>query len=69
VGTLDELKFDSKYVEAQAFAYFGYLALQGVPLGGAWTGVNDWTPGAHIIPGRNWLRIVQKLARADGEDS
>jgi anhydro-N-acetylmuramic acid kinase len=65
VSTLDELSVDSRYVEAQAFAYFGYLALQGKALGGPWTGIPDWAPPAHIIPGRNW-KNVQRLIRAAG---
>ncbi len=64
VGTLDELGIDARYLEANAFAYFGYIALQGFPLGGSWTGVNGWAPPAHIIPGRNWPRIVRQLSRA-----
>jgi anhydro-N-acetylmuramic acid kinase len=64
VGTVDELGFDSKYLESQAFAFFAYTALQGKSLGGAWTGAGDWAPGAHIIPGRNWSSIVRRLARA-----
>lgn len=63
VTTLDEASFDSRYLEAQAFAYFGSLALLGHSLGGAWTGVTGWAPSAHIIPGRNWPKIVRKLAR------
>lgn len=54
---------NSQYLESQAFAYFGYLALRAQPLGGAWTGVTGWAPAAHIIPGRNWARIVQTLSR------
>jgi anhydro-N-acetylmuramic acid kinase len=62
IGTLDELGIDARYLEANAFGYFGYLALKGHALGGSWTGVNGWAPPAHIIPGRNWPKIVQRLA-------
>jgi anhydro-N-acetylmuramic acid kinase len=63
IAPLTELGIDPHYLEANAFAYFGHLALQGQALGGAWTGVRDWAPPAHITPGRAWPRIVQQLAR------
>jgi len=63
VGTIEEAGLDSKFLEAQAFAYFGYIALQGIALGGSWTGVPGWAPPAHIIPGRNWPNIVRQFAR------
>jgi anhydro-N-acetylmuramic acid kinase len=62
INALDELGVNARYVEANAFAYFGFLALQSCPLGGAWTGVSGWAPAAHIIPGRNWPQIVRRLA-------
>jgi len=64
ISTLEEVGYDSSYIEAQAFAYFGYLALLGKPLGGEWTGASERAPSAHITPGANWPGIVQKLARA-----
>lgn len=64
IASLNELGVDPRYLEANAFAYFGFLALRGQALGGSWTGVRDWAPPAHITPGRNWPRIVQLLARA-----
>lgn len=64
IARLDELGVDPDYLEANAFAYFGFLALRGHALGGSWTGVPGWAPPAHITPGRNWPRIVQQLARA-----
>jgi anhydro-N-acetylmuramic acid kinase len=63
IASLTELGVDPHYVEANAFAYFGYLALQGRALGGGWTGVRDWAPPAHITPGRAWTQIVRQLAR------
>jgi anhydro-N-acetylmuramic acid kinase len=62
VEKLDELGIDSRYLEANAFGYFGYLALKGHALGASWTGAKGWAPPAHIIPGRNWPKIVQRLA-------
>jgi anhydro-N-acetylmuramic acid kinase len=63
IAPLTELGVDPHYLEANAFAYFGYLALQGHALGGPWTGVPVWAPPAHITPGRNWRQIVRQLAR------
>lgn len=60
---------EAAYMEAQAFAYFGWLALQGLPLGGSWTGAHAKAPGAHIIPGRNWPGVARILAAAIGRDS
>jgi anhydro-N-acetylmuramic acid kinase len=66
IADLAELRVDGRYMEAHAFAYFGFLALRSYPLGGAWTGVNGWAPPAHIIPGRNWPQIVRRLAAEAG---
>jgi anhydro-N-acetylmuramic acid kinase len=63
IATLDSAGYSSRYLEAQAFAYFGHLALRGRALGGSWTGAAGWAPPAHIIPGENWQKIVQKLSR------
>ncbi len=63
VAPLTELGIDPDYLEANAFAYFGYLALRGQALGGVWTGVRGWAPPAHITPGRAWPQIVRQLAR------
>jgi anhydro-N-acetylmuramic acid kinase len=63
VAPSTELGIDPHYLEANAFAYFGYLALQGQALGGAWTGVRGWAPPAHVTPGRAWPQIVRQLAR------
>lgn len=62
VGVIDELEIDSRYLEANAFGYFGYLSLRGQALGGLWTGVRDWAAPGHIIPGRNWGEIVRQIA-------
>jgi anhydro-N-acetylmuramic acid kinase len=64
IAQLTELGVDPYYLEANAFAYFGCLALRGHAVGGHWTGVCDWAPPARVIPGRNWSQIVRRLARA-----
>lgn len=56
--------FDAQFVEAEAFAVFGFLSLLGQPLGGEWTGAKKWGPPGHIIPGKNWLKVVAKLERS-----
>lgn len=66
VISIDELGWDSQFVEAHAFAYFGYLTLVGQPLGGDWTGSKQYGPPGHIIPGRNWLELVRKIAGERG---
>jgi anhydro-N-acetylmuramic acid kinase len=64
ISKVEDLGVDGRYLEATAFAYFGFLALLGCPLGGPWTGVSGWAPPAHIIPGRNWPQIVRRIAAA-----
>lgn len=39
IKTTDALKINPTHIEARAFAYLGYRALHGQPLGGTWTGV------------------------------
>lgn len=61
---LQSFGLDPQYIEAQAFAVFGYLSLRGTPLGGEWTGVNpkrDFAPPGQITPGKNWAEIVSLL--------
>lgn len=55
---------NNKYLEAQAFAYFAFLAFKGAALGGPWTGADPKAPSAHIIPGKNWPQLVRKLSAA-----
>ncbi len=62
VKTLTEAGFDSQLLEAQAFAYFGYLGLRGQPIGGSWTGVSGFGPPGHIVPGKNWNRLLSRMA-------
>jgi anhydro-N-acetylmuramic acid kinase len=61
IKTLDKTGFDSQWVEAQGFALFGWLALQGKPVGGSWTGAKSFGPPAHIIPGENWSEVLGEL--------
>jgi len=53
--------FDGQLIEAQAFAYFGYLALVGCPLGGSWTGAKGFGSPGHVVPGKNWQELCQKI--------
>lgn len=48
-------------MEAQAFAWFGYLSLIGKPLGGEWTGVDRFGPPGWIVPGANWALLRTRL--------
>jgi len=59
---------DGQWMEAQAFAMFGYLSLLGRALGGGWTGAKAFGPPGHIIPGRNWAAVLKKLHQADGRE-
>ena len=61
VRKLEDYGLNPELIEAQAFAYFGYLALNGVALGGKWTGAQGFAPPAHIIPGKNWRKLIQSL--------
>ncbi len=61
IATLSERGFDSQFIEAQAFAVFGFLSLMGIPLGGEWTGAQTYAPPGQIIPGKNWTPLVLKL--------
>lgn len=63
VDRVEALGYDSKTLEAQAFAYFGHRALLGLELGGSWTGVDGWASPARITPGRNWGEILRRLWR------
>jgi anhydro-N-acetylmuramic acid kinase len=56
-----KLKLDSQYIEAQAFAYLGYLSLFGEPVGGKWTGAISFGPPGHLIPGKNWKDLIKKI--------
>ena len=61
IRVAEELGLESQYVEAQAFAYFGYRALHGQPLGGPWTGSRKFGPPAQLTPGENWPEVCQNI--------
>ncbi len=63
VGSLEECGMDPQTLEAQAFAFFGFCALFGNPIGGSWTGARGYAPPASITPGRNWPELLDKLSR------
>ena len=58
----DRDEWNPQYIEAQAFALFGRMALSGLPYGGAWTGVKGFGPPARITPGENFSSLLRKLA-------
>ena len=63
VRSLSEVGEDPQTIEAQAFAYLGWRSLQGLALGGAWTGAKPESPPALILPGRNWETVLNLLSR------
>ena len=62
VRPIEAAGLSSKMIEAQGFALFGYLALKGRPVGGAWTGAKEFGPPAHLIPGKNWESVLARLS-------
>jgi len=64
VQTIEAKGLNSQYIEAQAFAYFGYLSLLGENLGGSWTGQKPgtWAPPGTITPGKNWGALIKKIS-------
>jgi anhydro-N-acetylmuramic acid kinase len=60
-STLEDAGLESQYIEAQAFALYGYLSLRGQPLGGSWTGAQGFAPPGHIIPGENWDAVLKAI--------
>ncbi|HUP57414.1 MAG TPA: anhydro-N-acetylmuramic acid kinase [Bdellovibrionota bacterium] len=63
VTPIEEVGLSSTLIEAQGFAFFGYLSLLGQPLGGPWTGAQGFGPPGQIVPGKNWPAVVEKLGR------
>lgn len=63
VSPIQQLGLDPQYIEAQAFALFGFLSLNGQPLGGSWTGARGFGPPGHITPGKNWNQVTEVLAQ------
>jgi anhydro-N-acetylmuramic acid kinase len=63
ITTLASEGLDPRFIEAQAFSFFGFLSLLGKPIGGTWTGAKGFGPPAHIVPAENWLKLQAKLSR------
>jgi anhydro-N-acetylmuramic acid kinase len=61
VFNIEDHGFESQYIEAQAFAFLGYRSLLGLPVGGKWTGAEDFAPPGQITPGRNWVDVLKSL--------
>lgn len=59
---LADYGLNPQLIEAQAFAYFGFLSLLGQPLGGSWTGARGFGPGGQITPGKNWPEVLLRTA-------
>jgi anhydro-N-acetylmuramic acid kinase len=56
------LGYNPQTVEAEAFAWLGFLSLFGKPLGGSWTGAKcTGGPPAYIVPGQNFLTLLKVL--------
>jgi anhydro-N-acetylmuramic acid kinase len=62
VRSLEGAGFDPQLIEAQAFAFFGFLTLLGQPIGGSWTGAQGFGPPANILPGENWGHVLEKIS-------
>jgi hypothetical protein len=62
ISSLSQWGYDSQFIEAQAFALFGFFSLLGEPLGGTWTGAKTFGPPGSIIPGENWNVVMEKLS-------
>lgn len=60
-GQLSDHGLDARWIEAQAFAVYGFLSLKGAPLGGEWTGARGFGPPGHIVPGSNWNTVLNLL--------
>lgn len=61
IEILSNWGLDAQFIEAQAFAVYGFLSLMGEPLGGSWTGAKKFGPPGHIVPGKNWLHVLSKI--------
>lgn len=64
VLSLEDSGLDPQLIEAQAFAYFGFLSLLGRPLGGDWTGARGFGPPGMITPGMNWAEVCARVMRS-----
>lgn len=63
VESIEKLGLEPQMIEAQAFAYFGYLSLLGMPIGGNWTGAKPKAPPGFLLPGTNWISLQNKIAK------
>lgn len=61
VRALTQDPWRPEWIEAQAFAYLGWLSLRGQALGGDWTGASSDAPPATILPGRNWRQVLAQI--------
>jgi len=59
----ESLGWSVTHMEAEGFAFLGYQALKGLPLGTVATGANENSAyvGAHILPGEGWQKLLKKL--------
>jgi anhydro-N-acetylmuramic acid kinase len=60
VTSLEHFSWNPQLIEAQAFSLYGFLALLGQPLGGEWTGAEEFGPPGHLTPGKNWMELMKK---------
>lgn len=60
-SSMEDWKLNSQQIESQAFAFLGYLALLGLPIGGSWTGAEAFGPPGQILPGTNWKNLQSIL--------
>ncbi len=63
ISTVEKLGLRSEGVEAQGFAYFGALVLQGLSLSGPWTGASPGARSGSITPGEGWSKLLRKIAQ------
>jgi anhydro-N-acetylmuramic acid kinase len=61
IRRLEDYGLDSQYLEAQSFAWLGFLSLLGKPLGGSWTGSQNPKSSGWITPSKNWPRLALRL--------
>lgn len=51
-------KLTPQFIEAAAFAYLGYRTVLGKSCGGHFTGGDPEGPPGHLVPGKNWRKIL-----------
>ena len=62
ISRTDDYNISAEFVEAQAFAFLGYLAWQGKEVSGPWTGRSRSTFGPRWVPGKNWRDLTARSA-------